>query len=506
MTAFIFRWQSQAWTRTVSGEVHHGADASDNAWTGGAIRMSLVLLAFGLGAAFLGSILRDFANDDPYITYRYTRNLVQGHGFVYNIGLDVLSTTTPLYALILTPAYALYDDLPVFSNLLSAMSLGVSGLLLYLFAARHGQEMAGLIGGLLTLFHPLILSTFGAETSFYILLIIGSFFLFDRGRWALAAVLAGFATLTRGDGALVAVALAIAYILTRRKWPLRPFLAYLIVVMPWYLYSWVHFGSPFPATLQAKLQQSDMAATVGFFEGVAHWARVYGRHPIYWLYVPFMVLGVANALRRNRWALPLLLWAVLYFLGYSVLNVPRYHWYYSPLIPLLMLLVGLGAAASLKWIVSSAQLRPVMGLALAGLLVWPSLRASVDLAQISPDGRAQIYLAAGSWLNTHTPEEASVGTLEVGILGYESDRTIIDFGGLVQPEIGRRVSGGFEDAAAWAITNYRPDYLVFHPGWFPHLVAEPWFAERYRDVKQFENATYVSNPLVVYAASGNWHE
>jgi hypothetical protein len=239
---------------------------------------------------------------------------------------------------------------------------------------------------------------------------------------------------------------------------------------------------------------------------VAHWVRVYGRHPIYWLYVPFMALGVANALRRNRWALPLLLWAVLYFLGYSVLNVPRYHWYYSPLIPPLMLFVGLGVAASLRRIVANPQLRPVLGLGLAVLLVWPSLLGSVDLAQISPDGRAQIYLTAGSWLNAHTPEDASVGTLEVGILGYESDRTIIDFGGLVQPDIGSRVSGGFEDAAAWAITNYRPDYLVFHPGWFPNLVAEPWFAERYRDVKRFENAAYASNPLVVYAASGNWHE
>ena len=219
-----------------------------------------------------------------------------------------------------------------------------------------------------------------------------------------------------------------------------------------------------------------------------------------------MALGIVDTLRRNRWVVPLLLWALLYFLGYSALNVPRYHWYYSPLIPPLMLLVGLGTAASLKRIVADPQLRAAAGLALAGLLVWPSLRGSLDLAQVSPDGRAQIYLAAGSWLNTHTPEDASVGTLEVGILGYESERTIIDFGGLLQPDIGKRVSGGYEDAAAWAIQNYHPDYLVFHPGWFPNLVAEPWCAERYKDVTRFENPAYTSNPLVVYAASGDLHE
>ena len=488
------------------GEAGYQARASDQTPTKRFIRSALVVLAFGAGAVFLGIILRDFANDDPYITYRYTRNLVRGQGFVYNVGLDVLSTTTPLYALILAPAHLFFNNLPVLSNFLSAMCLGLAGLLLYRTAASRGQPMVGVISGLLTLFYPLILSTFGAETAFYILLIVASFYLFDRERWTLAAVVAGLATLTRGDGVLVAVAMSIFYTWTRRTLPLKSFLAYLVVVAPWYLYSWAHYGSPFPATLQAKLHQSDMAATIGFFEGVAHWVQVYGRHPIYWLYAAFMVVGVVSALRRNRWAIPLLFWALLYFVGYSVLNVPRYHWYYSPLIPPLMLLVGLGAVKVLHAVVASPQWRVVGGLFLVGLLVWPSLRASVDLAEISPDGRAQIYTTAGNWLNRHTPEDASVGTLEVGILGYESDRPIVDFGGLVQPDIGKRVDDGFENAAIWAINNYHPDYLVFHPGWFPNLVAQPWFSESYAHVQQFENDQYGSNPLIVYAATGVWNE
>src|SRR5215211_293852 len=54
------------------------------------------------GAAFVFALAFDgFLPDDSYITYRYAHNLLTGRGFVYNPGEHVLSTTTPLYALIL---------------------------------------------------------------------------------------------------------------------------------------------------------------------------------------------------------------------------------------------------------------------------------------------------------------------------------------------------------------------------------------------------------------------
>ena len=39
----------------------------------------------------------EWAYDDPFITYRYARNLLNGFGFVYNPGERILSTTTPLF-------------------------------------------------------------------------------------------------------------------------------------------------------------------------------------------------------------------------------------------------------------------------------------------------------------------------------------------------------------------------------------------------------------------------
>ena len=39
--------------------------------------------------------------DDAFITFRYARNLLNGAGFVYNPGEQVLGTTTPLYTLLM---------------------------------------------------------------------------------------------------------------------------------------------------------------------------------------------------------------------------------------------------------------------------------------------------------------------------------------------------------------------------------------------------------------------
>ena len=39
--------------------------------------------------------------DDAYITYRYAENLAGGNGFVYNVGEQILGTSTPLYTLLL---------------------------------------------------------------------------------------------------------------------------------------------------------------------------------------------------------------------------------------------------------------------------------------------------------------------------------------------------------------------------------------------------------------------
>ncbi len=98
--------------------------------------MYLVLTTSLLYLAFSG-----WGNDDPYITYRYAHNLAAGKGFVYNPGEQVLSTTTPLFTLLLALAAPVWEKLtnstiPQLANLVGAFSLALGGLFLWLLAGR----------------------------------------------------------------------------------------------------------------------------------------------------------------------------------------------------------------------------------------------------------------------------------------------------------------------------------------------------------------------------------
>ena len=61
--------------------------------------------------------------DDPFITYRYAANLQHGLGFVYNPNEHVLSTTTPLFTILLALFGYLWTDLPFLARTIGAFSL-----------------------------------------------------------------------------------------------------------------------------------------------------------------------------------------------------------------------------------------------------------------------------------------------------------------------------------------------------------------------------------------------
>ena len=103
------------------------------------MRFAIIILLILL-AATISFFLRDVAYDDPYITYRYARNIIAGEGFVYNPGENILSTTAPLYALILAFGGLIWPDIPHLSNFLSALSLFGAGLFLLLLAEGEGHR------------------------------------------------------------------------------------------------------------------------------------------------------------------------------------------------------------------------------------------------------------------------------------------------------------------------------------------------------------------------------
>ncbi len=480
-----------------------------------ALRLLLGGLYLALVTALLYWLYAGWGYDDPFITYRYARNLAAGLGPVYNPGERVLSTTSPLLALLLALPAALGADLPRLAVLIGAAGLAAGGLCLWALGRAWKAPASGWAGLLLYPTFALLPTTLGSETPLYLAFCLGAFACYAHRRLAPAAACAALAVLARPDGALVPALLAAYYLgstaleLVRenggemRGWrqalpglwkaiPWRAAGVFLALTLPWFLFAWAYYGSPVPVTLGAKQQQGAMAISQTFFEGFWPLVSGYLKRWDFRLEVLLALLGLGYAVFKDRRWLLLLAWTGAYFAAYSLLDVSRYFWYYAPLVPGFIAAVGLGAEA-LRAAAGKMGLRSLPAALPAAVLLLGLCAEEVPrLARTAAftDRRLAAYRAVGAWLEENTEPQAGVGALEVGIIGYYARRPMVDFAGLIQPRVSRRLSpqATYEDAALWAMEHYRPDYLVLHLGLFGRL--EAYAVERCSPVRQFPGLQY----------------
>jgi hypothetical protein len=168
----------------------------------------------------------------------------------------------------------------------------------------------------------------------------------------------------------------------------------------------------------------------------------------------------------------------------------------------MMIGLGLTAARNLRLLqypgdenrVTIAQAAPIMLLA---ILLIAQITSLQGLAGV-PDQRVAIYKQVGNWLRENTPEHISVGSLETGLIGFYAQRRMIDFAGLLDPDIAKSMpeGGTFEDAARYAVERYHPEVIVLQEGLFPAL-EEKYIPENCRTMVRFEDERY-PYPVVLY--------
>lgn len=465
---------------------------------------SFVLLWSLLLGGLLLWLLHDRGFDDPFITYRYAANIAQGKGFVYNVGERVLSTTAPFYALLLALGALLGWDIPLTSNAIGCLSLVLGGVICWRLGQIWNAPLVGLTGLLVYPTSPFLLSTLGAETALVVTLILAGCLWYAQERYLGVALFLALATLIRADSVLAVGVLGGHRLLVRRQpMPWRALLLYCLLLLPWFGFAWLYFGAPLPVTLAAKQRQGLMASSQGFFTGLLLILGDFWKTPSYHLHILLSLLGLlALAAWQRRWLI-LLVWNLVYIAAYTTLGVTRYFWYYGPLAVGFVLLIGMGVTLVVRLIRRTGGRHRTVGLvgSLLVVLLMPQLHQLALLHQHN-DPRMALYRTVGEWLKEQTPTTASVGTLEVGIIGYYAERRMIDFAGLIQPEAAQHLlpTTTYEDVALWSFAQFRPDYLVLHTGMFPRLEHDLTFQQRCQARSTFEEAHYVGQ-LVVYACT-----
>jgi arabinofuranosyltransferase len=301
-------------------------------------------------------------SEDAFITMTYVRNLLDGHGAVYNLGERVQGYTHPLWFMLLIPGVVILEDPLVVVTVLGVgltfLTLAHLGLALFRHQTRPG------IAALLLLLVVLVLTlteswrsfqTAGLEnslTNFLIAVLVVE--LFRRGGYRIlpATLTCSLLVLTRPDLAVLVGPLGF-HILYKagRERQFVPLVLGGLPVVAWTAFAYFYYGSVTPNTANAKLGVNTLQGSIS--EGL-----VYLVDWIYWepaSVLATLVLGCVAA--RTLKALDqraFLAGIVLYFIYVMVVGGDYMRARF--LLPIFVGLVYLGAFA-LSQIANGRDLR-----------------------------------------------------------------------------------------------------------------------------------------------------
>lgn len=413
--------------------------------------------------------LREVYPDDALIVLRYARNLLEGHGWVYNVGEAVNATTSPLHVLLVAGlALCSGGDLLLAQPLAFALPLAAAVTLTFALFRRHGR-LPATMAALLMALAPRIYTTLGMESTLVIACAFGACAASTRGRHALAGFLAGAAILARPDAGLLG---GILCLYTWRAHGLRAALRLglvtVVTVLPWIVFATARFGSPLPNTLAVKLAQRHFFKDPPIFLHGAwrelDWLDERAVGVQAWLLA--LVFAAATAClawraRRHVAVACFAGWAWLQFSIYALLDLPPYHWYYAP--AFVAVALALGVLFVTAW--QSQQGLPM----LAGIGVACATIAVALPELVAPQPTRPAYREAGAWLAQNTPPSCTIAVADIGIVGFHAyPRRILDMQGLVTAGAAPAIAAG---DTGWWFDRGRPDYVITHTVTWPDFEA-----------------------------------
>ncbi|MBU1707770.1 hypothetical protein KKB28_07645, partial [bacterium] len=371
--------------------------------------------------------------DDSYIFYSYAKNLVEGNGYVFNVGERVNATTSPLYTLLLALLYLPlqvlpFITIPLLGHLIGAISLFF---LCYFLMQSFRDERHSLfpyILPLVLLASPFLAPAVGMELFLSMMLGVLSLSLYASGKRIAASLACSFAVLARPDMLLLAILMVVYDFIRYRRWPsVSMWVVFLMPILVWIVFSLAYFGSAIPSTLSAKLIQTEIGLWGKgpvFFRGLLSGNTWDGGSVIGKLLAACLLLGLFVLIMNfKRWSLfrhpvfhLILLWNVIYLVVYGfILKAPAYEWYYTPLALSTSVLIALLVEGFYRIFSSSRAVRswfvlPViyLVLVLAGVM-FPFVVSRQPISPIE-----QNYRRVAEWLNANAEMGSIVGTNCIG--------------------------------------------------------------------------------------------
>jgi hypothetical protein len=489
--------------------------------------------------------------DDSFITFRYTRNILAGNGFVYNPGERVLGTTTPLYTILLVIlgyfTGGTQAPFPVLSMLLNALCDGLTCMLLLRLARKLNSPLAGIGCALVWAVAPysVTFAIGGLETSLYVLLLTSVVSAYIEKRYILSAFLGALSLLTRPDALILLGPMALDRLITLLALKKDPnftrrvrviageIFAFIAPILPWAIFSTTYFGSPLPHSITAKGLAYNLPGDAALIRLLQHYATPFLENITFGipaigvgavLYLFLFLVGARIVFKSQPHLWFWLAYPWLYFITFAIANPLIFRWYLTPPLPAYFMTLLVGGEHILKQVFSTRRINnfPVarsslisifvvfipFGLTLHGWTLHPdhgSNQPAPEMAYIQLEllyRQAADSLTPEIALQSHPPLLAAG---DVGVLGFYTGGRILDTVGLNSP-ISTRY---YPLDPAFYIINYaippdliidqKPDYIVILEVYGrAGLLEDPRFQAAYRLRQKIPTDMYGSDGMLIF--------
>ncbi len=266
-------------------------------------------------------------SDDSYHAYIMAKNLVDGHGFVYNIGQRATASSCPLFTLVVAAGYFVIRDMFFVSLLINIVFSTLAFRILIKDFCRTRNQIVLCLFAVLGSVSFVSYTTSGLENS--MLFFLGACFMkifFGSERYSAKdmiwiAILISLIAMTRMDAVLMFAPMAVYVYLAKRETSFGKAVVLAVLgLLPfvlWELFATFYYGFPFPNTAYAKLG-TNIPLKDYLVRGIRYYRDTAVKDPMV-LIVPLFAFLAAVIVRKMQYIIcmagPLLYGFYLLYIG-----------------------------------------------------------------------------------------------------------------------------------------------------------------------------------------------
>jgi len=475
----------------------------------------MIIAALSLLAPLFYSVYTGQAWEDFLITFRYSQNLIDGNGLVYNIGERTHGFTSPLGMLVLALCYLVTGKggyLPALWFFRALSFLAYCASCIFLFRSFNAEDKvkmsaAPILCAMAYIFEAksVAFTANGMETGFMLFFLAWFIFILRTGlfkNWISAGICWAGLMWTRPDSCVYIAAIATAYLFFSRGQRKKIAVAFLkasllcaVVYLPWVIWASSYYGSPVPHTIWAKFHypawQFNLAnrslIIMEYIFGPVYYLSLQSTWPL-WMELLSLLLGafaftywMFGAQDKFGRMLSLAFCAVCFYFLFMKRVFP---WYFPPLAMFTLIIFVRGI-----FTLFGGTYRPlpivILSLILCAMVYIFFFNAAymrIEQKEVEEGNRKQI----GLWLRENVRVDNTVYLEPLGYIGYFSRARMMDYPGLVSERVAQLLSQDKALDFYTLIPKLEPDWVVLRDREADIAQGFEYFRDNYRRVKSFD--------------------